>query len=106
MPDLDELEAKARAAKEARERLDRARDGEPSSEEINAENDWADAFDEFRMAVRDPDTVLHLIERVRAGEELYKVIAEGHRGSAYSQCRLCRWARRWESLAHSPQETV
>lgn len=52
------------------------------------------------------DTILDLIEKVRAGEELYDAIYEHQRESCSSQYDdFTEAARRWESLAHSPQES-
>lgn len=107
--DLDELEAKARAAAEA---VARFAAGWPS-------DDVDDANLAF-CAAADPDTILDLIERVRAGEELYELIREVAGTETSFEDERLRYVEiqvdvdvwkalpaareRWESLTHSPQE--
>jgi|SRR5688500_536928 len=104
--DLDELEAKALAAQTICW-------FEPEVES------WPFPFapepqDAAFIAACDPDTILHLIERARAGEELREYA--GHaRGCVLwdplgtpndkCDCGFAALDARWESLApHSPQE--
>lgn len=95
MTDLDELEAKARAAKEATKRW---------LEGVSSPD--VDDATEVLLEACDPDTVLDLIERVRAGEEMARSTWEHRCSDGVGGCTAVSASslERWESLAHSPQE--
>ena len=109
MTDLDDLEAKARAAKDAREEHEAACTSA-------THHRWLHARAEVDA---DLDTILHLIERVRAGEELYELLREVAGTETSFEDERIRYVeiqvdvdvwkalpaarKRWESLAHSPQ---
>lgn len=121
--DLDGLKAKARAVKEATKAwaetlVDVSLPGGTTSGVREKHERNCAAQEEADAALwdtLDPDTILDLIERVRAGEELYGALT-GHAPNERYRTGLalgCDWwlstrdraaLNRWESLAHSPQE--